>query len=92
MENDFKRRLFAAYYDTPATVVYGGEDLHIEADGWFPELLVGDLDGYYLLVDPDDCKFPRHCDKDLQRSKGVATGFLGKSVEQLINEGYIKLR
>lgn len=90
--SSLKRRFFATYYDTPARVVYGGEDLHIECDGWYPGLLEGDLTSYYLLVEPNDCKYPRYCDKDLQRSKGKATGFMGHSTQQLIDLGWIKIK
>lgn len=106
MENnnsELKRRFFATYYGTPARIVYGGEDLHIEADGWWPGLLEGDLTSYYLLLytpSSEGEQFWRLMEEkqgrgytfDYQRGLGMAVPFMGKTVQNLIDLGWIKLR
>lgn len=76
MDSNLKRRFFATYYDTPARVVYGGEDLHIEADGWWPGLLEGDLTSYYLLLkgSDDDLTY----DETLEFDRGYDLGAIEK--------------
>jgi hypothetical protein len=107
MKTDLKRRFFATYYDTPARVVYGGEDLHIdlhiEADGWWPGLLEGDLTSYYLLLEKfehwkycmSESTIKEHGELyfyDHLRADGVATNFMNFSVQDLIDLGWIRLK